>query len=624
MKLIFIWSKESTKVSSTGRRNNFQFREGFTVSSDYSVKYSYEKNEIKIQRTATKINKFYGNNINDVIAIVGRNGAGKTTVLSMLAEECSHIRYEYELYRECIKIFEEEDNSLIIFYCLRKEPLFDVDKRIKITSVNLINDKKAGEKIEKDFSSIFISNNFEWRDFYGLSSIQHGDIIEYNFAKKMKDIKFHPEATYGAELEGEGKVLPKIQTYGQRMEGDILKRVSLYQLRLLVNSIRDMPSSVRQEFSSVYNSFHVSVKDFTDGFDHMDHGWIDQALTYKRCVGYRKTRYFLYACYQLILCEACYFFGQSVQKMIEEHFSTEKEECVDVEFLKRVFEKLKSDISLKKANFDISKLGWYQQLINSIPIFEKYKDERLYIGSYPFLSAEGKRFLEFLSDVLSQENEFFERVITFKSYPASTGESVLANFFAYIYDAINYKTKNKNIAIFIDEIDANLHPKWQQSILWHLLKFLNSLEGYQFQIIFTTHSPIILSDLTEERIIRLERNKNHIKVISDTRQTFGANIMRLYYDDFFMEDGSIGEFAKVKIKAALDYINGKNKLISLDEVNYVINHIGEPTVKKQLKKMLGEMAPKTERELLNLVKEIGVQEAIDCLRQRKKNDSNKM
>lgn len=624
MKLVFIWSKEYQKVSATGRsKNNFQFENGFTLLSEYDVQFFYEKKELNIRKRTTEIKSFFGKNIHDVIAIVGKNGTGKTTALSMLAEESCHIQYEYDFYdREYIKIF-EEDNSIVVFFCLNEKLRCNVEKDIKVRVVDMHNMELAGQKLEHNFSGVFISNSFEWRDFYGLSLFKKEEgIIEYNFAKKMRDIMLYPEDMYGAVIKGEGKELTKIKTYGQRMEKNALNRVMLYQLRLLVKSMRNMPAEVRREFSGVYGSFNIGVKEFSKGFNFLDENEFETVRKIENCVGYRETRYFLYACYQCILCEACYFFPLSVYEMIKHHFTEVKAEIVDIEFLHMVINKLKKDITSKKnAGFDITNLQWFHQLSASVSIFEKYRDERFYIGSYSFASQNGKRFLEFLEDIFNQENLFFERIITFKSYPASTGENVLANFFAYIYDSISFKTKeNEDIAIFIDEIDANLHPKWQQSILWYLVKFLNSLEGSRFQIIFTTHSPIILSDLTEERIIRLGRDKSKIEIMTDTRQTFGANIMKLYYDDFFMEDGSIGEFAKKKIQAVIDYINGKNKHISYDEVKYIIDHVGEPTVKKQLKKMLMKIEANKEQELLSLIKEIGIQEAINCLRKRGKND----
>lgn len=622
MRLIYVWAKEYNKMSATGRqRNNFEFEDGLTVASDYIVRFSYEKCELFIEKRSTRIEKFFGDTVNDVIAIVGKNGSGKTTVLSMLATESSNIQYEHDYSdREYIKIFEEDDKTLIIYFSIKKKLRFSVERNIKVNCIDLRERNMTRKKIENRISSIFISNNFEWRDFYGLPSIRMEEgILEYNFAKKMEELMFHPEDAYGADIEDTGS-LRKINDYGINMERKALDRVALYQVRLLVASMRSIPAKVRREFSGVYDSFNVGVKDFTLGFDFFDDNKVQDLMMCKECIDYKETRYLLFACYQVLLCEAIYFFGSSIQKLLRAHFSKEKEEIVDVDLLRRVSDKLKKDITVKKAKFDITKLQWFHQFNDSIEIFDKYKEERFYIGAYPFASSNGKRFLDFLSDVFSQNNKFFERILTFKSYPASTGESVLANFFAYIYDAISYKTTNKDIVIYIDEIDANLHPRWQQLILWYLLEYLNSLVGYQFQIIFTTHSPIILSDLTEERIIRLDRNKNNIKSISNKQQTFGANIMRLYYDDFFMENGSIGEFAKTKIKAVMDYINGKDNDISREEVKYIIDHIGEPTVNRQLKKMLNERDIRDislERKVIELAGEMGWQEAINRLSQKK-------
>lgn len=123
--------------------------------------------------------------------------------------------------------------------------------------------------------------------------------------------------------------------------------------------------------------------------------------------------------------------------------------------------------------------------------------------------------------------------------------------------------------------------------------------------------------MTDNRIIRLKRDKNKIKIFTKENQTFGANIMRLYYDDFFMDNGGIGEFVKKKIKQVVDYLNGKDNNISLTEVQYIIDHIGEPTVKRQLKQKLNELVSNKEQTLIELIQEIGVQEAIERLQKRK-------
>lgn len=618
MKLVYLWSEEYNKVSATGRsRNHFEFEEGFLLSSDYTVTFSYEKGQVHIRKRTGMYENFFGKNVSEVVAIVGENGAGKTTVLSMLAEQSSMIRYWYrDMEKECLKIFEEDDYSISIYYYMNKKLKLTADKNLEVHMVNLQNDKMAGTRIERNVTGIFISNNFEWRDFYGLSLLRHREnekLIEYNFAKTLQSLSFHPEKVYGAEIENQGNLV-RIHTYGQEMEKDILNRAALYQLKVLVSSMRSIPSSLKREFSGIYGSFNVGIRWFSHAFNCMDETQEEEVRKYEEIVGHQETSYFLFACYQLIMFEACYYFGRSVEKMIRRHFAKVKEPVVDVEFLNQVIRKLKADITLEKSTFDIENLQWYQQLVKSAEIFEKYKDERFHLGSYAFSSAKGKYFLEFLSDIFSQENRFFERVLDFKSYPASTGESVLAYFFAYIHDAVSYKTEDRDIVIFIDEIDATLHPRWQQSVLNYLLEYLNSLDGYHFQIIFTTHSPIILSDLTEERIVRLKRDKNKIQIINQGEKTFGANIMRLYYDDFFMDHGSIGEFAKSKLNEVVDFLNGKENGISLEQVNYIIEHIGEPTVKKHLKQRLNEIQSDEKQELMKLIEKMGVHDAVECLK----------
>jgi hypothetical protein len=71
-------------------------------------------------------------------------------------------------------------------------------------------------------------------------------------------------------------------------------------------------------------------------------------------------------------------------------------------------------------------------------------------------------------------------------------------------------------------------------------------------IIFTTHSPFILSDLPKENVIFLEKGKQ-VYPFEDRKQTFGANIHTLLSHGFFMKDGLMGEFAKEKIQSIINY-----------------------------------------------------------------------
>jgi recombinational DNA repair ATPase RecF len=69
-----------------------------------------------------------------------------------------------------------------------------------------------------------------------------------------------------------------------------------------------------------------------------------------------------------------------------------------------------------------------------------------------------------------------------------------------IYDA-EEDPKQQDAVVLIDEIDAHLHPHWQQSLLSQLSKFFPNV-----QFIATTHSPLIVGGLPPEQILRFCRN----------------------------------------------------------------------------------------------------------------------
>ena len=104
--------------------------------------------------------------------------------------------------------------------------------------------------------------------------------------------------------------------------------------------------------------------------------------------------------------------------------------------------------------------------------------------------------------------------------------------------------EKENIILIFDELDSSFHPQWQQKIIRSLTEFLR--KGYpnkEFQLILTTHSPVLLSDIPERNVLFLRKDS----VETNHEQTFAANIASLYYDSFFMDKGSIGETARGSI-----------------------------------------------------------------------------
>lgn len=135
------------------------------------------------------------------------------------------------------------------------------------------------------------------------------------------------------------------------------------------------------------------------------------------------------------------------------------------------------------------------------------------------------------------------------------------NLFARLYEAMKQEGKEK-ILILLDELDSSFHPQWQQEIIKELTTFLRTVyPKKQFQIILTTHSPVLLSDIPRENVLFMKRHDSSEK---EHAQTFAANIASLYYDSFFMDNGSIGTVAKNTIGNLLDAISMMERMEEVD------------------------------------------------------------
>ena len=141
----------------------------------------------------------------------------------------------------------------------------------------------------------------------------------------------------------------------------------------------------------------------------------------------------------------------------------------------------------------------------------------------------------------------------------SSGEQALLNLFSLIYDAVIARPqKRSNFTapqlLVLDEAEIGFHPEWQRNYMSMLVDFVNALSeetGHDFQILITSHSPILLSDipLCCCNYLKLSDDMKKTENVRDSqRETFASNVFNLYRDCFFLEDGLIGRFAEGKLK----------------------------------------------------------------------------
>lgn len=222
-------------------------------------------------------------------------------------------------------------------------------------------------------------------------------------------------------------------------------------------------------------------------------------------------------------------------------------------------------------------------------------------------------FCEYISGLLYKKYSFVLSNLSIGMSELSSGERAMQNICAWMSIASNSVIrerilKDKNILLLLDEVDLHMHPEWQRRFLNFLAKELDlQFRDYRIQVVITTHSPLILSDVPSGNIIYLGRKSNRCRVEDGPaeRETFGANIFTLLKDSFYLER-SLGEFAYNRIRVVIDDLQ-KLKNWNMEDssesqqANYqehrekcrkhkqLIEIIGEPVVRGKLQRLYAEL-----------------------------------
>lgn len=189
---------------------------------------------------------------------------------------------------------------------------------------------------------------------------------------------------------------------------------------------------------------------------------------------------------------------------------------------------------------------------------------------------------------------------------------------------INYPYIN----IVLDEIELYYHPEWQRTYISDLLSYLSKINPLNLSnirginCIFLTHSPYILSDIPSTNVLKL-KNGAPCPHEEDAR-TFAANIHDLLANEFFMENGFMGEFARVQIDKLIKEIQGAVAISKEDFSNNFkkrIEIIGEPFLQAKLFELV---ATKLQDDVIDQI--IAMRSAeiekLKILKNQNKNDKN--
>lgn len=174
----------------------------------------------------------------------------------------------------------------------------------------------------------------------------------------------------------------------------------------------------------------------------------------------------------------------------------------------------------------------------------------------------------------------------------SSGELEMFNLFSRIYAAVVTNHEKASNAIhptlfLLDEAEIGYHPEWQRKYVNLVVDFMNALykgKGIKVQVILTSHSPIILSDIPKRCANFLEQTEDGTKNRrAQQEETFAQNIFELYRRSFFINEGLIGEFAERKIASLREKMESPN--VSEAEAHNALKVVGDPFIKNYLLKV---------------------------------------
>ena len=200
---------------------------------------------------------------------------------------------------------------------------------------------------------------------------------------------------------------------------------------------------------------------------------------------------------------------------------------------------------------------------------------------------------EVLNDVcrlvqLHAQTRVISPYLKFDVFPhMSSGEMSFLTMFARLYRFVG--KKNENIVVFLDEAETTLHPEWQRRLVSYCIRFFEVfLPDNNYQLIFASHSPMLLTDVPKQNVVFV--NEKHCVVDVRRQKAFAANIFELYKDSFLLDKGQIGEFAASKVNELMKKLNSGRKEKILEDDLKVASLIDDPFISRHVWRRLRPLA----------------------------------
>ena len=184
-------------------------------------------------------------------------------------------------------------------------------------------------------------------------------------------------------------------------------------------------------------------------------------------------------------------------------------------------------------NDSLSGLGDLTHFIMELPV-ERFENSNQFVLDISTFSRH-----ELVDTIVKN----FSHIFDIKARHLSDGQYVYCSTFTQIFEAVQEDTDH-NLLLVLDEPDINMHPEWCRCFINNVLDLIPSFTNRKVQLIISTHSPFLVSDMPSSNVYQIKGEGNN-KQISTLDKSFAANIFDIISGGFYLEY-PIGEFARKK------------------------------------------------------------------------------
>ncbi len=626
MELKYIWIEDYKNLKKIGLNFNHSGNDNF----------EFKNGELKIFETNIKTPKdFFSDSILGVTGIVGKNGSGKTNLAEFINYNLAHVT-------DTALSFSEANNKGIIvlgkwmfihksFEIKNKQELLDKGFKINYyekAPFDLGRGDAIWDSMEKN-RYIYYNPSFDFRPIPNggnLSNISTGYLLYNDLYKSTRHFTEDGQsrnktdsldAHYINEKIRESNFILSYPDEIERLVGqtpiNITISIDHYKNNRLLNTSHESPEEIKKypkkklkhqnqidlnqlerEILSLLNLAQYKVdKPEITGYD-----------VYEIPIDYQKTQFkkiFFIQLFNILLIDID-FPSKVFEKFIFSNTINSIDESLSIsinklsEFLDELIEFGRWGIKKDKLRQEY----YYGEIdASEINIHNLFKNLKI------SLDTEKKKSI--LNEIISITNKITKNRLHFHYsfyHEMSSGQNNLISFFSRLLWAKQNiesrentigATKSERIILFIDEGELTFHPEWQRRYFKEVISFLKKIfTNRKVQLLISTHSPFVLSDLPKQNVIFLEKDVKGNAVISTLikENTFGANIHDLLSSSFFMES-TMGEFASDRIKEIVNFyykvIGGKSDKIiknlheeyifKREKFHFVVDSIGDDVIK---------------------------------------------